>query len=184
MCLLLTIFINRRERTPTFKKNRKDHSDKLRRLDAVSPIRTLEEWWSRSKGPLLPSEGADGQFIWYVGPFPIACSLSDHECASPANINFSSAPSVLNLSYAPRKSENSNVCMSSTGNVWISGICRTTSTVRSVIAHIMFRSRGPATTLYGWYDGVASALTVGRCGFLLLVPARNSRWTRNAYQNT
>jgi hypothetical protein len=73
----LTIFINRRERTPTFKKNRKDHSDKLRRLDAVSPIRTLEEWWSKSKGPLLPSEGADGQFIWYVD-FP-SRSLSDHE---------------------------------------------------------------------------------------------------------
>jgi hypothetical protein len=65
----LTIFINRRERTPPKNKNRKDHSDKLRRLDAVSPIRTLEEWWSKSKGPLLPSEGADGQFIWYVG-FP------------------------------------------------------------------------------------------------------------------
>ncbi|GFF43604.1 E3 ubiquitin-protein ligase ZNRF3, partial [Aspergillus udagawae] len=66
MCLLLTIFINRRERTPPKNKNRKDHSDKLRRLDAVSPIRTLEEWWSKSKGPLLPSEGADGQFICVV----------------------------------------------------------------------------------------------------------------------
>lgn len=60
----LTIFVNRRDRRPSF-KNKRDSSDKLRKLDAVSPTRTLEEWWSRTKGPLLPSEGADGQFIWY-----------------------------------------------------------------------------------------------------------------------
>ncbi|EAU35970.1 conserved hypothetical protein [Aspergillus terreus NIH2624] len=65
MCLLLTVFINRRERRPNCKRKR-DPSDKLRKLDAVSPTRTLEEWWSRAKGPLLPSEGADGQFICVV----------------------------------------------------------------------------------------------------------------------
>lgn len=49
-----------------FKNSKSDSNDKLRKLDAVSPTRTLEEWWSRAKGPLLPSEGADGHFIWCV----------------------------------------------------------------------------------------------------------------------
>ncbi|KAF9893027.1 hypothetical protein FE257_012438 [Aspergillus nanangensis] len=61
----LTVFINRRERRPNF-KNKRGSDDKLRKLDAVSPTRTLEEWWSKAKGPLLPSEGVDGQFVCVV----------------------------------------------------------------------------------------------------------------------
>ncbi|KAF7593607.1 hypothetical protein BBP40_011125 [Aspergillus hancockii] len=63
MCLLLTIFVNRRDSHPC-SKSKKGSSDKLRKLDAVSPARTLEEWCSKTKGPLLPSEGVDGQFVW------------------------------------------------------------------------------------------------------------------------
>ncbi|PYH74862.1 putative RING finger domain protein [Aspergillus vadensis CBS 113365] len=65
MCLLLTLFVNRRERHPVL-KSKGSSSDKLRKLDAVSPTRTLEDWWSRAKGPLLPSEGVDGDFICVV----------------------------------------------------------------------------------------------------------------------
>ncbi|KAE8145296.1 RING finger domain protein [Aspergillus avenaceus] len=65
MCLLLTIFVNRRERNPCSKK-KKGSSDKLRKLDAVSPTRTLQEWRSKTKGPLLPSEEVDGQFVCVV----------------------------------------------------------------------------------------------------------------------
>ncbi|CBF76197.1 hypothetical protein AN5051.2 [Aspergillus nidulans FGSC A4] len=44
MCLIFTVYFNRRERRPPSKKSRKrDSSDKLRKLDAVSPSRTLEE---------------------------------------------------------------------------------------------------------------------------------------------
>lgn len=61
----LTLFVNRRERHPVL-KSKGSSSDKLRKLDAVSPTRTLEDWWSRAKGPLLPSEGVEGDFMWYV----------------------------------------------------------------------------------------------------------------------
>ncbi|KAE8159627.1 hypothetical protein BDV40DRAFT_233713 [Aspergillus tamarii] len=68
MCLLFTIFVNRRDQRPCSKskKKKKGSSDKLRKLDAVSPARTLEEWRSKSKGPLLPTEGVDGQFVCVV----------------------------------------------------------------------------------------------------------------------
>ncbi|PWY90200.1 RING finger domain protein [Aspergillus heteromorphus CBS 117.55] len=68
MCLLLTLFINRRDRRPVFSSgsSKGDSNDKLRKLDVVSPTRTLEEWWSRAKGPLLPAEGLDGDFICVV----------------------------------------------------------------------------------------------------------------------
>ena len=61
-----TVYFNRRERSgPSKKHRRKDSSDKLRKLDAVSPIRTLQEWWAKAHGPPLPSDVPDNQFIWY-----------------------------------------------------------------------------------------------------------------------
>ncbi|PKY08303.1 hypothetical protein P168DRAFT_314412 [Aspergillus campestris IBT 28561] len=60
------MFVNRRQRRSLFKNSKSDSNDKLRKLDAVSPARTLEEWWSRAKGPLLPSEGADGHIVCVV----------------------------------------------------------------------------------------------------------------------
>ncbi|PYH92073.1 putative RING finger domain protein [Aspergillus ellipticus CBS 707.79] len=66
MCLLLTLFVNRRDRRPVFSSSKGDPDDKLRKLDVVSPTRTLEDWWSRAKGPLLPSEGVDGDFVCVV----------------------------------------------------------------------------------------------------------------------
>ncbi|KKK15279.1 hypothetical protein ARAM_001920 [Aspergillus rambellii] len=65
MCLILTLFINRRDRRPPF-KGKKASNDKLRKLDAVSPTRTLEEWSVKAHGPVLPSENVDTHFTWYV----------------------------------------------------------------------------------------------------------------------
>ncbi|THC89207.1 hypothetical protein EYZ11_011342 [Aspergillus tanneri] len=64
LIIILTIFVNRRERRPV--KSKSNSSDKLRKLDAVSPTRTLEEWWSKAKGPLSPSDCVDGQFVCVV----------------------------------------------------------------------------------------------------------------------
>lgn len=68
----MTIFINRHERhRGSKKKKKKNPSEKLRKLDAVSPIRTLEEWVSSVKGPLVgQSEAVDNQFVWYVKVSP------------------------------------------------------------------------------------------------------------------
>ncbi|KAJ5808459.1 hypothetical protein N7474_009728 [Penicillium riverlandense] len=59
----LTIFVNRRDRQ-AFLRHRKDPSERLRSLDAVSPTSTLEQWWSATKGKLGLSEAVDGQFVW------------------------------------------------------------------------------------------------------------------------
>ncbi|KAL6229413.1 hypothetical protein BDW75DRAFT_99440 [Aspergillus navahoensis] len=72
MCLIFTVYFNRGERRPSGKKSRKrDSSDKLRKLDAVSPTRTLEEWWSKAHGPPLPSDCPDNQFICVVCLEPV-----------------------------------------------------------------------------------------------------------------
>ncbi|KAI2792959.1 hypothetical protein POX_b03003 [Penicillium oxalicum] len=61
--LLLTVFINRRDRR-TFLQSSKNADERLRSLDAVSPTRTLEEWWTITKGSLGLSEAVDGHFVW------------------------------------------------------------------------------------------------------------------------
>ncbi|KAL4948310.1 hypothetical protein BDW69DRAFT_189389 [Aspergillus filifer] len=73
MCLIFTVYFNRRERSgsPSKKHRRKDSSDKLRKLDAVSPIRTLQEWWAKAHGPPLPSDVPDNQFICVVCLEPV-----------------------------------------------------------------------------------------------------------------
>ncbi|CAL5870327.1 uncharacterized protein PFLUO_LOCUS4563 [Penicillium psychrofluorescens] len=63
--VLLTIFVNRRDRQ-AFLRHRKDPSERLRSLDAVSPTSTLEQWWSATKGKLGLSEAVDGQFVCAV----------------------------------------------------------------------------------------------------------------------
>ncbi|EPS29978.1 hypothetical protein PDE_04928 [Penicillium oxalicum 114-2] len=63
--LLLTIFINRRDRR-TFLQSSKNADERLRSLDAVSPTRTLEEWWTITKGSLGLSEAVDGHFVCAV----------------------------------------------------------------------------------------------------------------------
>lgn len=59
----LTIIINRRDRQ-AFLRSRKNPDERLRNLDAVSPTRTLEQWWTTTKGTLGLSEAVDGQFVW------------------------------------------------------------------------------------------------------------------------
>ncbi|EKV06986.1 hypothetical protein PDIG_66220 [Penicillium digitatum PHI26] len=61
----LTILINRRDRQ-SVRRSRKNPSERLRKLDKVSPICTLENWWTTTKGNLGLSEAVDGEFIWYV----------------------------------------------------------------------------------------------------------------------
>jgi hypothetical protein len=61
----LTIVINRRDRR-SFLRSKKDPDERLRSLDAVAPICTLEKWWTTTKGNLGLSEAVDGQFVWYV----------------------------------------------------------------------------------------------------------------------
>ncbi|KAL4911656.1 hypothetical protein BDW62DRAFT_196524 [Aspergillus aurantiobrunneus] len=79
MCLIFTIYFNRRERRPSKKSRRKDSSDKLRKLDAVSPIRTLQEWWAKAHRPPLPSDCPDNQFICVVCLEPVLRSQEIRE---------------------------------------------------------------------------------------------------------
>lgn len=76
----LSIFVNnrhsnsdnserRRFRPSRSKKPKKSPSERrLRKLDAESPICTLEEWWSRAKIPPLPSDDECDQFTWCATP--------------------------------------------------------------------------------------------------------------------
>jgi hypothetical protein len=59
----LTILINRRDRR-AFSRSRKNPDERLRSLDAVSPTRTLEQWWATTKVAMGLSEAVDGQFVW------------------------------------------------------------------------------------------------------------------------
>jgi len=45
-------------------RQRKNPDERLRNLDAVSPTRTLEQWWTTTKGKMGLSEAVDGQFVW------------------------------------------------------------------------------------------------------------------------
>jgi hypothetical protein len=59
----LTILVNRRDRR-SFLGSKKNSSERLRKLDKVSPTCTLEKWWTATKGNLGLSEAVDGQFVW------------------------------------------------------------------------------------------------------------------------
>ncbi|KAJ5155774.1 hypothetical protein N7492_008577 [Penicillium capsulatum] len=63
--LLLTIIINRRDRQQSLRA-RKNPDERLASLDAVSPTRTLEQWWTSTKGKMGLSEAVDGQFVCAV----------------------------------------------------------------------------------------------------------------------
>ncbi|KAF7714958.1 Uncharacterized protein PECH_007792 [Penicillium ucsense] len=65
MSLLLTVLINRRD-LRTVSRSSKNTDERLRSLDAVSPTRTLEEWWATTKGSLGLSEAVDGHFVCAV----------------------------------------------------------------------------------------------------------------------
>ncbi|CDM33987.1 hypothetical protein DTO013E5_1718 [Penicillium roqueforti] len=65
LSLILTILINRRDRQ-SFLRSRKNPTERLRKLDKVSPTCTLEKWWATTKGNLGLSEAVDGQFVCAV----------------------------------------------------------------------------------------------------------------------
>lgn len=67
----LAIFLHnrnneRRRRPDRIKPKRSTSQKRLRKLDAELPSCTLEEWWSKTKVPPHPTEGTDGQFVWYA----------------------------------------------------------------------------------------------------------------------
>ncbi|KAJ5748819.1 uncharacterized protein N7511_010515 [Penicillium nucicola] len=101
LSLILTIVINRRDRQ-SFLRSKKDPDERLRSLDAVAPICTLEKWWTTTKGNLGLSEAVDGQFVWYVALNPFLLS-------------------AWSKSIALMKFANCAVCMSSTESVWKNG---------------------------------------------------------------
>lgn len=75
----LAIYINRGDGRPK-KKGASD--ERLKKLDAVSPICRLDQWWPNVKGSLGLPEAADNQFIWYVVAWRsfwplLFCHLSD-----------------------------------------------------------------------------------------------------------
>ncbi|KAJ5924885.1 hypothetical protein N7466_009072 [Penicillium verhagenii] len=61
----LTIVVNRRDRR-AFLQSKKNPDQRLASLDAVSPTRTLEQWWTMTKGKMGLSEAVDGQFVCAV----------------------------------------------------------------------------------------------------------------------
>ncbi|KAJ5276705.1 hypothetical protein N7519_002697 [Penicillium mononematosum] len=65
LSLILTILVNRRDRR-SFLGSKKNSSERLRKLDKVSPTCTLEKWWTATKGNLGLSEAVDGQFVCAV----------------------------------------------------------------------------------------------------------------------
>ncbi|RJE18101.1 RING finger domain protein [Aspergillus sclerotialis] len=81
ICLVLAVLLNRRYSSRPFVS--KDKEEKLRKLDAVSPVRTLEEFWSNLKGPITSSEGTDGQFNCAVCLDPVLPSQNIRELKCP-----------------------------------------------------------------------------------------------------
>ncbi|KAJ5174488.1 uncharacterized protein N7482_000365 [Penicillium canariense] len=59
----LTIIVNRRDRQALL-RSKKSPDERLRNLDAVSPTRTLEQWWTTTKGKIGLPEAVDGHFVW------------------------------------------------------------------------------------------------------------------------
>lgn len=148
----LAIFVHnrnnhRRHRSDRIKPKRSSSQKRLHKLDAELPSCTLEEWWSKTKVPPQPTEGTDGQFVWYVDSVRyiyvyIYIWMPTDEIV----------PSASNPSSPLKSSETSNACMSFTRIVWINGICRTSSTVRCAIAHIFTSSFSRRMSLCGWYN--------------------------------
>ena len=146
-----SIFLNNRnnQRRRSDRKPKKSPSERrLRKLDAESPTCTLQEWWSKSKVPPVPSAAeGDGQFIWYgILSTSLYCYMGGNELTNLI------VPSASNPSWAPKKSEISNVYMSFTKNVWINGICKTSSIVRFAIARIISSTFSLQMSLCGWYN--------------------------------
>lgn len=154
----LSIFVNnrhsnsdnserRRFRPSRSKKLKKSPSERrLRKLDAESPICTLEEWWSRAKIPPLPSDDESDQFTWCATPLH-HISIPGETRGANRTVRYVSTPSC-----EATRSATWNAYMFSIASVWISGICRTSSIVRCVIGRILSSSFSRRMSLCGWYD--------------------------------
>ncbi|KAL1964153.1 hypothetical protein VTN77DRAFT_7241 [Rasamsonia byssochlamydoides] len=80
-CLLLAIYLNRRDpANPESSSGNKDSSsERLKRLDAVSPTCTLDQWWPSVRDSLSLSEAVDSQFICVVCLEPVLRTQVIHE---------------------------------------------------------------------------------------------------------
>ncbi|KAL4884576.1 hypothetical protein BJY04DRAFT_168094 [Aspergillus karnatakaensis] len=79
MCLIFTIYFNRRTRhahSNPKKPRKRDYTDKLRKLDAVSPTRTLEEWWAKAHAQSHTHSPSDPD----PGPGPSDCGENSFVC--------------------------------------------------------------------------------------------------------
>ncbi|KAL1979166.1 hypothetical protein VTN96DRAFT_6604 [Rasamsonia emersonii] len=80
-CLLLAIYLNRRDPADPGSSSRgKDSSsERLKRLDAVSPTRTLDQWWPSVRDSMNLPESADSHFVCVVCLEPVLRSQEIHE---------------------------------------------------------------------------------------------------------
>ncbi|KAJ9197643.1 hypothetical protein DTO164E3_1296 [Paecilomyces variotii] len=78
VCLLLMIYVNRGN-TRRDPKSKGASRERLRKLDAVSPICRLDQWWPNVKGSLGLPEAADNQFICVVCLEPVLNSQEIHQ---------------------------------------------------------------------------------------------------------
>lgn len=64
----LAIYLNRRDPAdPESSPRGKDSSsERLKRLDAVSPTRTLDQWWPSVRDSMSLPESMDSHFVWYA----------------------------------------------------------------------------------------------------------------------
>ncbi|KAL2222601.1 RING finger domain protein [Thermoascus aurantiacus ATCC 26904] len=78
LCLLLAVYVNRHDSGDS--TSSKDSScERLKKLDAVSPTRTLDQWWPTVKGSLGLSDAVDNQFVCVVCLEPVLRSQQIRE---------------------------------------------------------------------------------------------------------
>ncbi|KAL2008278.1 hypothetical protein VTN00DRAFT_8260 [Thermoascus crustaceus] len=78
LCVLLAVYINRHDSGDSA-GNKDGSCERLKKLDAVSPTRTLDQWWPSVKGSLGLSDAVDNQFICVVCLEPVLRSQQIHE---------------------------------------------------------------------------------------------------------
>ncbi|CRG91826.1 RING finger domain protein [Talaromyces islandicus] len=79
IALLLAVYFNRRSRKEAEDPNGKNSLERLKRLEAVSPTRTLREWWPTVKESLGLSQSVDSHFVCVICFEQVELSHGIHE---------------------------------------------------------------------------------------------------------
>ncbi|QKX61484.1 uncharacterized protein TRUGW13939_08635 [Talaromyces rugulosus] len=79
IALLLAVYFNRRSRKDTEDPGGKSSLERLKRLEAVSPTRTLGEWWPTVKESLGLSQSVDSHFVCVICFDQVELSHGIHE---------------------------------------------------------------------------------------------------------